>query len=116
LIRNPTLQVAVLGTSGLTMPKKRKEFVMNLDYKDLNSEAILKRYRKLYKPAFKPYHRQAIAVFGADRYRELAELALRQGKHSGRLMSSLLKQEYQKFSNRNKYKDLRNKLTKERSK
>lgn len=63
--------------------------------KDL--EGVLDKYQSLYKPEYRPRHHKALICFGVERYTELAEVAIKKGKHSGRYMSFLLSTEFEKY-------------------
>ena len=66
------------------------------------SELVLAKYKDLYQQEYLPRHRQAIGAFGVTRYCELAEFAIKQGKHAGKLMSSLITSEYKRSDNRSR--------------
>lgn len=60
-------------------------------------EGVLDKYQSLYKAEYRPRHHRALICFGIVRYTELAELAIKKGKHAGRLMSTLLSTEFEKY-------------------
>ena len=61
-------------------------------------EKVLDQTSELYLPQYKDHHRRAIVCFGLDRWLELAEKAILEGKVPSKYFSFLVKQEWNTYN------------------
>ena len=65
---------------------------------NLTPEQALDLYRELYRADYRGYHHRAIVCLGLDRWLELAETAIREGKDPARYFSHLVQKEWQVYN------------------
>ena len=65
---------------------------------NLTPEQALDLYKELYRADYRGYHHRAIVCLGLDRWLELAETAIREGKDPARYFSHLIQKEWQVYN------------------
>lgn len=61
-------------------------------------DQLVDQFSALYKPAYRAYHKRAIACIGADKWSELAEKATEEGIDPGRYFSHLVEREMKHYN------------------